>query len=325
MRIPFFQNVNQKEVNSTDDLGLSSSVSEADARVVNKDGTFNIQRRGQLIHIYFYLIRLSWPVFFAIILTFFTLINGTFALIYFALGVENIGMDPSGFWLMDLVHAFHFSVQTMTTVGYGVMHPISIPAGVVASFEALVGLLSFALATGLMFGRFSQPTQQIRFSRVAVVSDLNGYRSLQMRIANQYSHELMEVEAGLLVMLDREIDGTMQREFRRLKLELSRIQFMPLNWTLVHIIDEDSPIFELPAGDLKARHAEFLLSLKFYDESFARVMHTKTSYTHAEIMWDHRFLPAYEIEPDGTTRFDLDKLDEIEPVQPSTSSTIGNA
>lgn len=307
------QNKVKETFKKTDDLGLSSSAEDADARIINKDGSFNIERKGESVHVYHRLVSLSWPLFFLLVFFIFTVLNGFFALIYMAIGVENIGIASRGFAL-DLVETFHFSVQTMTTVGYGAMHPTSIPASIVASSEALVGLLSFALASGLMYGRFSKPTQQIKFSTNAVLTTLNDKPCLQMRIANQYSHDLMDVEARLLVMLDKEVNGQIKREYSTLTLELDKIQFMPLNWTLVHYIDDNSPIKDKTTSELSKQHAEFLLTIKFYDESFAQIVHTRTSYRANEILKNYKFSPAYTIDKNGKTVFDLDKLNDIEPL-----------
>lgn len=256
----FFKLNRSKKDLAADDLGLSSSVSELDERLLNKDGSFNMVRTGEVNHVYHTLITMSWPMFLLWVLLSFTIINGGFALIYVFLGLENIaGVETQGF-LKDLVNMFHFSVQTMTTVGYGHMYPTSTSSSVVASIHALIGLLTFALATGLVYGRFSNPQADIKYSKnMLLVDHPTMGRTLQVRLANKLSHDLLQADARILFLHNKTKGNKLVKSYKELDLELSHIYFLPLNWTLVHKIDENSPLYNMTLQDMQEIGAEFLI------------------------------------------------------------------
>lgn len=301
-----------KKLSKVDDLGWSSSVEELEGRVVNKDGSFNIIRKGEQYHIYHILISMSWPKFFGLILLAFTLLNGLFSLIYYFIGTEYIAEFESKGFFLDIVNLFHFSVQTMTTVGYGYMHPVGAVTGVVASFEALIGLLSFALISGLMYGRFSNPKAEIRYAKHMVFTEVNGKPSIQARVANKLSHDLFDIHATLL-MLHNEKDGRGRtiKQYNTLKLEIDHISFLPMNWTITHFIDERSPLYGLAKKDLDTRNTEFLVLITAFDDSFSQLVHSRASYLSDEILYNVKFEKTYYVNEDGCRVFDLDLLDKV--------------
>lgn len=299
-----------------DDLGFGSTGDESEERVVNKDGSFNLMRRGEQYHIYHILISMSWFSFFTLIFISFTLINGLFSIIYYLLGTENIAGFQSQGLIMDIVNLFHFSVQTMTTVGYGTMHPLGVASGVVASFEALVGLLSFALISGLMYGRFKNPKAEIKYSKNVLITNLGDKRTLQARVANKLSHDLLDVE-GRMLMLHNELqaDGTIYKRYKALSLQIDKISFLPMNWTLTHIIDEDSPLMGFTQEDFKEQNVEFLVLITAYDDSFSQLVHSRSSYMYDEIVYDKKWEKPYFSDKDGKRIFDLDKIDKFVEVE----------
>lgn len=294
----------------TDDLGLSSQVMESDQRILNKDGNFNIDRKGERDHIYHTLISMSWWSFLGYVFLFFTLINGGFALVYLLFGIENIaGVEHESF-LKDLVNMFHFSVQTMTTVGYGHMYPTSTMQSVVASLHALVGLLTFALATGLVYGRFSNPRADIKYSQnILIAEHATMGKTLQVRLANRLSHDLLQADARLLMLHNKEKGKQLVKQYVDLKLELSHIYFLPLNWTLVHKIDESSPLFNKSNKDIEESGVEFLVLISAFDDTFSQMVYSRTSYTHAELVENAKWDLAYSMDKQGKRVFDISKLD----------------
>lgn len=295
-----------------DDLGLSSSDS-GDSRAVNKDGSFNVHRIGGVRNLYHLLIHMKWSVFIALVLLVYTLINILFAFVYLFIGVEHIsGLDGTSFFSM-FMHAFFFSAQTLTTVGYGAMAPKGILTSAVSSFEALMGLLLFSLATGLFYGRFVKPIRGVVFSNIGVVAPYLDGKAFMVRLANKFDHNLINMEANMIAVLLIEEDGVKKRRYHTLKLETSKVVMLPLNWTLVHKIDSESPLFEMSKEDCKNARLEILVMTKAFDESYSQELHFRTSWLHTEIIWNAKFKLPYTIT-EGKTVFDLSKLDDYEPV-----------
>lgn len=302
-KLPFYK---------VDDLGFGSSGDESRERVLNKDGSFNLLRIGEHYHIYHILISMSWYSFFGLIFVSFTIINAIFSVIYYLLGTENIaGFEAKGS-LVDIVNLFHFSVQTMTTVGYGKMHPIGVASGVVASFEALVGLLSFALISGLMYGRFKNPKAEIKYSKNILITNIGDKRTVQARVANKLSHDLLDVE-GRMLMLHNELqpDGTLYKRYRSLTLQIDKISFLPMNWTLTHYIDENSPLYGYSPKEFEEQNVEFLILITAYDDSFSQLVHSRSSYLFDEIVYDKKWEKPYFSNKEGRRIFDLDKIDKF--------------
>ncbi len=297
------------------DPGLTRTYGGTLRRVINKDGSFNVRRHGKTlsdIHLYQFLVSTSWPLFLAILAGGYVVMNGAFAAAYLALGVENL----RGAQLIGSVHrflsAFFFSAQTFTTVGYGTIAPEGIWANLLASFEALIGLLSLAIATGLLYGRFSRANARLVFSNSIVVAPYRDTKGLMFRVANRRGSTLMEVEARLLLMTVVTSDGRPTRKYDTLPLEVPSVQFLPLTWTVVHAITPSSPLFGKTPEVLASLQAEVLVLLKGYDESFRQTIHARTSYRHDEFAWNKRFAPAFHVDPGGGMVVDLGRIHAIE-------------
>ena len=295
-----------------DDLGWSSTVEEAEGRVLNKNGKFNLIRKGEQYHIYHLMISMTWLQFFSFIFVTFTLVNGFFALVYYIIGSENLsGFVSKGFFL-DIVNLFHFSVQTMTTVGYGAMHPTGIATGVVASLEALVGLMSFAIVSGLMFGRFSNPKAEIKYAKHMLMTRMGDKPVLQARIANKLSHDLFDVRARILMLHnERNDDGTIVKRYKTLKLHIDNISFLPMNWTITHFIDSDSPLYKMTRKDLDEQKVEFLVLITAFDDSFSQVVHSRSSYVSGELLFNEQWAKTYYVNEEGQRVFDMERLDML--------------
>jgi inward rectifier potassium channel len=288
------------------------------SRIINPSGQFNVRRTGTTwrdIHPYLFMINTSWPVFAAMIFGGFVSANAVFALIYLRIGVTHLlGADTTS-RLSRFLSAFFFSAQTFTTVGYGRISPDGVLTSLVASLQALLGLMALAIGTGLLFGRFSRPAARLAFSKQMIVAPYQSGTSLQFRMANRRSNNLMEVEARVLMSTVVTSDLGTHREFKYLPLERRVIQFLPLSWTIVHPIDESSPLWAVKPEDLVVKQAEFLVLIKAFDDTFFQTVHVRYSYRHDEVVWGARFVPAFEPDAQGEMVLDLGKLSEIAPAE----------
>jgi len=297
----------------TQDPGLGEKFTARTQRQVNRDGTFNVRRLGPKWvpgDWYHYWVSLSWPRFGVALLGWVTFINSAFAAGYMAIGYQAslLGAPPASSWWERFLDAFFFSVQTFTSVGYGVISPKGIAAGFLSSFEALAGVLTFAVITGVVYARFSKPTARILFSDAAIITPPDpktGLRRFMLRIANERTNTVIDMTARIIL-------SVMHRDFTRryyaLPLERDSVMFFPLNWTLVHDIDPESPLYELTPEDLEAQNAEILILLRGFDDTYAQDINARCSYRYDEIRWNHRFVRPYRTTETGETLLDLNLL-----------------
>lgn len=300
------------------DLGFGSVVGGInEARLLNRDGTFNPKRKGRpfwtSLSPYHYMLTISWAKFFALVALAYFAANASFALAYMACGRDALtGVAPQDIGGLFL-RAFFFSVETFATVGYGNISPVGVLPNVIVTMESLVGLLGFALATGVLFSRFSRPTAAIQFSDVGVVTPYRGITAFMFRIVNARSNQLLELEAKLLYS---RIEGS-SRKYDQLTLERTRVVFFPLAWTIVHPIDEKSPLWGLEHADLVARDAEFMILLSGTDETFSQTVHARISYKPGEIVYGRSFVNLYNpVDDGGVVSIDVRKLSDTEPAHP---------
>lgn len=299
------------------DPGLGEKYFKHTKRIINQDGSFNIKRTGgglSSINAFHYLINISWTKFLLIVFAGFVCVNLLFAILYQLAGIQNLSNAASRNEMESFLNTFFFSVQTFATVGYGGIHPTGIFSNIIASLESMTGILSFALATGLLYGRFSKPSAKIIFSNKAIITSFKEGKALMFRVANSRENILMEMEANaMLTYLDKS-DNRFTRKYYPLKLEIKFIYFFPLPWTIVHPIDEDSPLYGKTAKDLQELEAELLIMVKGFDDSFSQHVITRSSYKYDEIDWDVKFVRAYTTNETGETIVDLEQVSEIEPV-----------
>src|SRR5438309_3064952 len=222
----------------TFDPGLTQQYKRSLRRAINPDGSFNVVRRGahwRDIHPYLRLINMSWPAYLGTVLAAYMVVNVAFAVVYYALGPNALTSSseptsgPERFFT-----CVYFSAQTLTTVGFGSIAPLTMPANFVAAFEALMGLLSFAVATGVFFGRVSRPSARIGFSPRALIAPYQDGIALEFRIVNRRTNALMELEASMILMTVDNADAGSKRTYARLRLEREAVDFFPLTWTVVH-------------------------------------------------------------------------------------------
>lgn len=308
------QKINEAEISN---LGLSNR-DIARQRLLNKDGTFNSRRTGlpfwETFNFYHYLVGVSWFKFSLIIFSGYVVLNLLFAIVYYLLGVDThlLGVI-AGNEFDKFMESFFFSAQSFTTVGYGRISPVGIWTSSIASFESLIGLMCLAIATGLFYGRFSKPVSKVLYSKHALITSFKDVTAFQFRIANEQKSELIDVEVRVMFSILRdENSNSPNRKYYNLKLEFSKINFFSLIWTVNHIIDIESPLYGLSKGDLTKGHAEFLILLQGYDDTFMSNVHSRSSYRHNEILWNAKFTNVYGFDDDGRTTVALDKISDVE-------------
>ncbi len=305
------QRLNRPE-NKGDDFGFTNQYGHHNKRIINKDGSFNLIRIGEKKSLFHKLVTTSWLKFFVHIFSFYVMINILFACIYLIVDFDGIGMTPDYEVHNRFLIASFFSAQTLTTVEYGSLYPLSSIVSTIAATEALMGLMSFAIFTGLMYSRFSKPLPGIRFSKNMLYAPHKLHHALMFRIANERDHALSELEARILMSIVVMENGKESRKYQSLQVENDKITNFPLNWTIVHYIDESSPLFGLSQEALQLSQLEMLVTIRGYNESAGQNFQSKSSYTTDEFVWNAKFKIPYFFREDGVTVFELDKIDEYQ-------------
>ncbi|SFI30494.1 ion channel [Halpernia frigidisoli] len=298
------------------DTGFSSTAS---GRFLNENGMPNVRRKGlnpfEKYSWYHVMINLNSWKFITFLILGYIFTNIIFAFIYYAIGIDHLtGIDHSVL-LNELMDVFFFSSQTFTTVGYGRIAPVGFLASLVATFEAFLGLLFFAIATGLFYARFSRPRAFLKFSKNALIAPYQDGSALMVRVAPFKNNLLTSAEVIITVAISNRDQSDSQTEFFILKTELPKINILVLNWTVVHKIDEDSPFYGDVNELLKTANVEIFTQIRAFDEGFASTVIQRTSYITEEIIVGAKFLPMFEPSTDReTTILNLDKIGDYEKV-----------
>ena len=290
-----------------DDLGFGTKIT---ARLLTENGEYNVRRRGRSAFTpYQDLLEISWTRFFAIIVLAFVLFNALFAALLLVEGVTAIQGTPEEPMLGRFAQCFFLSVQTFTSVGYGYLAPVTGWSNTVASICALTGQLFFALATGLFFARFSKPRALFAFSEQILVAPYEGGQGLMFRIANRRDNKMTDLSARVHLSW---VDAEQGRRFAPLELERDRIDFFPLNWTVVHPIVEGSPLFGKSPEAIRRSNAEVLVLLEGHDDTYASKVFRSHSYTCRDFDFGRAFVPMYGPSRRGDTVIDLGKISDTE-------------
>jgi inward rectifier potassium channel len=298
------------EINS----GFGNNASNNGGRFLNKDGSPNTTKVGisyfKQLSSFHTLMDLPIWKFLVFILTSVVLLNVVFALIYLIIGIDHltgVHYDTLG---LQFLECFFFSVQTFTTVGYGRVAPIGMLTSSIAAFEAFFGLLSFAIATGLLYARFSKPTAYIQFSENFVIAPFKNGLAVMVRLAPYKNITLTEADAKVTIaLMEDDGKGNMVNQFYPVDLEYSKVNALTLSWTLVHPIDEKSPFFGFTETDFKNAIGEVLVFIKAFDDTFSNIVVARTSYTFDEMRFGEKFIPMYYKSKDGaSTILDMGKL-----------------
>ena len=296
------------------DTGFASNSNDTGGRFLNKDGSYNLVKEGMSFNkrfsIFHDMLNLPLWKFITVILLFFIIINLIFTIVYFIIGADQLDGLISGSNWKIFREIFYFSTQTFTTVGYGHVNPVGDAANMVAAIEALTGFLSLAIATGLIYGRFSKPKSYLIFSDHALVSPYKEGKAIMFRFAAyKDKHTLTDLEIRVNTGLLLEENGKTDYKYFSLNLERTKVETMPMSWTVVHPIDENSPFNGFSAEDMKNADAELYVMLRGFDDVFSNYVQQRTSYTFNEILFNRKFIPMYKESEDGkTTILELHKL-----------------
>lgn len=285
-----------------------------------KTGRANVETRGVGIFSRYswYHTMLAMPrgKFLLLLLSVYIAVNIFFAGIYYLIGIEHLAGIQQGSVFKEFTEVFFFSAQTFTTVGYGRISPIGFSASAVSTFEAFLGLLSFALATGLFYGRFSRPQAFLRFSHNAVIAPYKEGLAFMLRMAPYKNNFLSEVEAKLNLAMQLDENGKKTNRFFALDLELSKINSLSLSWTLVHPIDEKSPFYHLTQEDISIANMEAMVYVKAFDDIFSNTVIQRYSYIASEIVWGAKFKIMYHPDADkNKTILQVNQLNDFEKVE----------
>lgn len=305
---------------TNNDTGFGTNASSYGGRFINRDGTFNIRKEGlpfiDRYSIFHNMLTLPRWKFACVLVLFYLIINFIFGLIYMLIGMDQFqGVIGVGSWAR-FKEAYFFSTETFTTVGYGRVNPVGDSANFVASIEAMIGFLSFALATGLMYGRFARPRAYLVFSDLALISPFKDGQALMFRFASyKDKHTLTDVEIRVNAGLQIQVDGRAEYRYYELQLERSKVENLSMNWTVVHPLDEKSPLRGFTWEDMKTADVELYVLIRGFDDVYSNQVLQRTSYTYNEIKFNGKFIPMYRESDDGkTTILELHKLNEYREV-----------
>jgi inward rectifier potassium channel len=297
-------------------------------RFINKDGSFNLRREGTslLRRISVYQKMLSIPTwrFIGVILIFYVVINVVYTGVYLLIGTDQLqGMIAHSGW-PRIKEVFYFSTQTFTTLGYGRINPVGDAASIISSLEALNGFLSFAIATGLIYGRFSKPKSYLLFSDNAVIAPYQDKTALMFRfVTYKDNHTLTNVEIKVNIALRVDENGSPMYKFYDLTLERYKVDNLPTNWTVVHAIDENSPIYGFTEEDVAAADVELYVLITAFDDVFSSPVLQRTSYTYREMRFDVKFVPMYRESEDGmTTILEMNKLNTVKNIDKPSAKMV---
>jgi inward rectifier potassium channel len=250
--------------------------------------------------LYHRMLTLSWPYFMLLATVVYVVANAAFAALYLLQPGSIANARPGSF-----LDAFFFSVETFATVGYGVLAPATVYANTVMTVETLVGLMTVALTTGVLFARVSRPTARVLFARVAVVNVYNGQAALMLRMGNARRSQIVQAEVGLtLLRSETTAEGQFMRRFYDLPLARTRTPVFAMSYTAIHFIDETSPLYGMDAEGLRRHEIELLVTVNGLDETLGQPVHARASYLPDEIVFGHRYVDMFGVTEDGRRAID---------------------
>jgi inward rectifier potassium channel len=266
-----------------------------------------------LADLYHFLLVASWRRLLLIVASTYAVINATFAGLYLAGGDCLTGATPGSY-----SDAFFFSVQTFSTIGYGTMAPKTPYASAVVTLEAFIGLITVAMATGLMFAKFSRPTARVLFSDKMVVGMRNGKPTLSLRMANERGNDIIEASFRVTVLKPEvTAEGEKIRRLHDIKLLRSETPLFTVSFAAFHVIDETSPLFGETPESVLQESLRFIVTVTGLDASFAQTVHARRIYEARDIVWNARFVDVISNLPDGRLQLDLAKFHHVEALPPA--------
>jgi inward rectifier potassium channel len=303
-----------------EDLGLDRGNQKGRQRLINPDGSYNMERKtGRLLgnfYLYHWLLTCSWRHYWFVVFGFYGFMNVMFALLYYAIGVEQLKGDMGITVASQILHCLFFSAQSFTTVGYGGIYPVGKEANFISIVEAFTGLMTFALATGTLYGRFSKPVSRLRYSKNIIIAPFRDGLGMQFMVANEMSSTLMEMEARVNVgWFEDDGTGNTVRRFQQVKLELDKIAMFPTSWVINHPIDEESALYGRSIEEIKRLDFEVFILLKGFDDVFSQTIYSRQSYLAEHFVWGAKFRKPFEVNKEGRIVMDLRKVGEYDTVK----------
>jgi inward rectifier potassium channel len=304
-----------------DNTGFGTNPNSYGGRFINRDGSFNLRKEGhpfwQRFSLFHSMLNIPLWKFACMLVVFFITINLFYTGIYLLIGShEFTGLIAQTRW-EEIKEIYFFSTETFTTVGYGRVNPIGDAANFVASIEAMSGFVSFAVMTGLIYGRFAKPKAFLAFSDHAVIAPYRGGVGLMFRFVSfKDSHTLTDVDIRVNIAMQVWENDKNSYRFYDLSLERSHVDSLPMNWTVVHPIDDQSPLNGLTEEDIRTADLELYVLVRGFDDVYSNFVLQRTSYTFDEIIFNHKFVPMYRESDDGkTTIVELNKLSTYKKVE----------
>ncbi len=281
-------------------------------RLLNRDGSYNVSIEngslGTRLFSYYTFLNISWTRFFSLFAILYLLVNAVFAWLFVLGGPDELqGTVHGSFYL----RAFFFSVHTFATVGYGSISPAGTYANWIVTVESMASWACFALLAGLIFARFSRPVAGISYSKNAVIAPYQNKAAFEFRVVNSKCNPLFNLEAMVVLSRFEQNDHGRERKYHTLKLERNKVAFFPLNWTIVHAIDTDSPLWGWDKRMLIDAETEVFILITAFDDTYSQTVNSRASYTAHEIEFGRKFVMMYE-QRDNRMVLDLAKLDSTE-------------
>ena len=304
------------KLNEYKNSGFGAKTDHQPERLINMDGSVNVKKTGlrffDHFSVFHFLVTTNWFTFNILVIVSYLFINILFGVFYWKIGINEIGIKHES-ELEDLFESIYFSAQTFSTVGYGRANPGSHLTNFVAFSEMLVGMMYLALAAGLLFARFSRPVAKIVFSKKALIAPYRHGKGFMFRLSNAKTNLLLEVEVKVLLVMNKVEDGKEVRKFYDLPLEMSKINMLALSWTVVHPLDEESPLLNFDKDSLANSKAEFMVLINGFNNTLSQIVHARTSYKYYDIEWDARFSPIFNND-NGKAVVAINKISNYEKV-----------
>jgi inward rectifier potassium channel len=301
-----------------EDIGLDHGGQKGRQRSINNDGSYNMERINSGVfgnfNLFYWLLTTPWKHYWLAVFSYYGSMNLLFATIYYLLGPESIHGIPEGSELIKFAYCFFFSAQSFTTVGYGALNPVTESTNVVAVIEAFAGLMTFAIATGTLWGRFSKPISKIKYSPNIIIAPFKEGTAMQFMVANEMKSTLMEMEARVNISwVEDEGNGKTLRKFQQVNLEIDKIAMFPTSWIINHPIDEDSILYGKSLSDIVTMDFEVFVLLKGFDDVFSQTIYSRRSFTASQFVYGAKFRRPFSVrESDGKLVMDLTKVGEYD-------------
>lgn len=301
------------KIKAAKDPGLGSKYQQPLTRIMNSDGTYNIKRIGGISKFrdfYKHLLECSWLKFLFYISSFYLILNFLFTFLFLAVGIEELqGINEQQ---NEFFAVFFFSVQTLTTVGYGSMSPIGFGANVIAMIEAFVGVLNFAIATGLLYGRFSKAETRIAFSKNIIITPFQDATAMMFKMVNERNNVLLNTSVKAMLIMDKGgLEDPFNKQYFDLELENDEVNFFPLTWTIVHKINEESPLYGIGVPELIQRNAEVVILVKTFDETYSQSLLRKHSYAQEQWKENVKFATNFKTNGHGQVELYVNEVDKV--------------